>query len=88
MAQHEKRSVSLPVDLAAAIDAAAAEDSATFSAWIADASARRLRIRAGRRALAEWEAEQGPLTMDEVADGLARARALLGRTGSAGPRPA
>jgi hypothetical protein len=37
------------------------------------------RVEAGRRAIAEWENENGPLTPDEIADGSARARALLGR---------
>jgi hypothetical protein len=60
MAQREKRSVSLPPELAQAIDQAAADDGTTFSAWLA-------------------EHDHGPLTPDELADGLARARALLGR---------
>jgi hypothetical protein len=79
MAQREKRSVSLPPELAQAIDRAAADDGTTFSAWLADTAAHRLRLEAGRRAIAEWERDQGPLTPDELADGLARARALLGR---------
>ena len=41
-------------------------------------AAHRLRLDAGRRGIAEWEQENGPLTVDELADGLARARALLG----------
>jgi hypothetical protein len=79
MAQREKRSVSLPPELAQAIDRAAADDGTTFSAWLADTAAHRLRLEAGRRAIAEWEHDHGPLTPDELADGLARARALLGR---------
>jgi hypothetical protein len=79
MAQREKRSVSLPPELAQAIAQAAAQDGTTFSAWLADTAAHRLRLEAGRRAIAEWEHEQGPLTPEELADGLARARALLGR---------
>ena len=79
MAQREKRSISLPPELAQAIDQAAANDGTTFSAWLADTAAHRLRLEAGRRAIAEWERDQGPLTPDELADGLARARALLGR---------
>ncbi len=79
MAQREKRSVSLPPELAQAIDQAAADDGTTFSAWLADTAAHRLRLEAGRRAIAEWERDHGPLTPDELADGLARARALLGR---------
>lgn len=80
MARREKRSVSLPAELAEAIDRAAAEDGTTFSGWIADTAAQRLRLDAGRRGIAEWEHEHGPLTPDELADGLARARSLLDRT--------
>jgi hypothetical protein len=79
MAQREKRSVSIPPDLARAIDRAAAREGTTFSAWLAETAAHRLRLAAGRRAIAEWEREHGPLTPEELAEGLARARALLGR---------
>jgi hypothetical protein len=84
MAQREKRSISLPPDLAKAIDVAASSEGTTFSAWLADTAVHRLRLDAGRQGIAEWEREHGPLTADELADGLARARALLGR----GPRSA
>lgn len=80
MAQREKRSVSLPPALAQAIDAAAAVDGTTFSGWLADTAAQRLRVESGRRAIAEWEHGHGPLTPEELADGLARARSLLGRS--------
>ncbi len=79
MAQREKRSVSLPPELAQAIDTAAAAEGTTFSAWLADTAARRLHLEAGRRGLAEWEQKHGPLTAEELAEGLARARSLLGR---------
>jgi hypothetical protein len=79
VSRREKRSVSLPPELARAIDQAAADGGTTFSAWLADTAAHRLRLEAGRRAIAEWEQDQGPLTPEELADGLARARALLGR---------
>jgi hypothetical protein len=85
MAQRAKRSVSLPAELAQAIDRAAAQDGTTFSAWLADTAARRLRLEAGRHAIAEWERDHGPLTADELADGLARARSLLGRTKTTSP---
>ncbi|HSZ30747.1 MAG TPA: hypothetical protein VK784_13465 [Pseudonocardiaceae bacterium] len=49
-----------------------------MSGWLADTAAHRLRFDAGRRAIAEWEADNGPLTAEELADGLVRARALLG----------
>ncbi len=77
MAVRQKRSISLPPDLAEAIDLAAAQEGTTVSAWLADTAARRLRLDAGRRGIAEWERKNGTLTADELADGLARARATL-----------
>ncbi len=79
MAGRQKRSISLPHDLAEAIAQAAANEGTTVSAWLADTAAHRLRLEAGRRGIAEWERQQGPLTADELAEGLARARRLLGR---------
>jgi hypothetical protein len=64
--------------LADAIDVAAAEGT-TVSAWIAETAAHRLRLDAGRQGVAEWERQHGALTPDELADGLARARAMLRR---------
>jgi len=81
MAQREKRSVSLPPPLARAIEQAAARDDTSFSGWLAQTAAHQLRLDAGGRAIAEWERDQGPLTPAELAEGLARARALLGRSG-------
>ncbi len=85
MAKREKRSVSMPPELARAIDQAAVEDGTTFSAWLAQTAAHRLRLDAGRRGIAEWEQGQGTLTIEELADGLARARSLLGRNTPAAP---
>ena len=79
MAQRQKRSISLPSDLADAIDVAATADGTTVSAWIAETAAHRLRLDAGRQGIAEWERKYGNLTPDELADGLARARAMLRR---------
>jgi hypothetical protein len=80
MAQRDKRSVSFPPDLAAAIDQEAAKAGSTFSAWVTETASRRLKLEAGLRGVAEWEAEHGPLTEQELADGVARARQLLGRS--------
>jgi hypothetical protein len=82
MAQRDKRSVSLPPELAKAIDQAAAESGSSFSAWITETASRRLRLEAGRQGVADWEAEHGPLSEQELAEGLARARELLGRSES------
>ena len=79
MAQREKRSISLPPDLAQAVDDAARAEGTTFSAWLAQTAAHRLKLDAGRQAIAEWELENGPLTPEELASGRARARALLAR---------
>ena len=79
MAQREKRSISLPPGLASAIERAAADEDTTFSAWLAETAAKRLRLEAGRRGIEEWETENGRLTAEEQAEGLARAQALLGR---------
>lgn len=86
VAGRAKRSVSLPPDLAEAIDKAAADEGTTFSAWLAETAAHRLRLEAGRRGLAAWEKEHGPLTAEELAEGLARARAALGRRPSRASR--
>ena len=80
MAQREKRSISLPPELARAVDEAAQIEGITFSAWLAQTVAYRLTLETGRRALAEWEQENGPLTEAELAEGRARSRASLGRT--------
>jgi len=85
VAQREKRSVSFPPDLARDIDQAAETAGSTFSAWIAETASRRLRLEAGRRGAAEWESEHGPLTEQELAEGLERARELLGRTSMNSP---
>jgi hypothetical protein len=80
MAQRHKRSISLPPDLDVAIEQAATAEGTTVSAWLADTAAHRLRIDAGRAGIAEWEKAHGPLTAEELAEGLDRARKLLGRT--------
>jgi hypothetical protein len=68
MAIREKRSVSLPPEVAAAVDAAASAEGTTMSAWLADAALRRLRVDRGLRAMAEWEAEHGAFTAEELAE--------------------
>lgn len=80
MSGRQKRSISLPHDLAEAIEQAAASEGTTFSGWLADTAAHRLRLEGGRRGIAEWERQHGPLTPEELADGLTRARALLRRS--------
>ena len=82
VARRQKRSISLPSDLADAIDTAATAAGTTVSAWMAETASHRLRLDAGRRGVAEWEHQHGALSPDEIADGLARARAMLRRPSS------
>jgi hypothetical protein len=79
MALRHKRSISLPPERAEDIERAAESEGKTVSKWIAQTAAHRLKLEAGRRAVAAWELDRGPLTATELAEGLARARALLGR---------
>ena len=79
-----KRSVSLADDVARAVEAAAKEDSVSFSAWLSSAAERQLRVRQGLRGVAAWEAEAGDLTAEEIAAGEALlARLLSGVSGMA-----
>lgn len=79
VAQREKRSVSFPPGMVRRIKEEAQREGTTFSGWLTETATRRLKLEAGRRALAEWERENGPLTPEERAEGLVRARASLGR---------
>lgn len=78
--QRDKRSISLPPKLARDIELAAARERTTFSEWLARAAERRLKLEAARRALVGLELPGGPLTPAELAEGRARARALLAPT--------
>jgi len=82
MAQRQKRSISLPPDLARAVDDAARTEGTTFSAWLAQTAAHRLKLEAGRQAIAEWELENDPLAPEELSSGragLAPALCLAGQ---------
>ena len=53
-----KRSVSLDERVAEQIEVAAREDGLSFSGWLSAAAEQQLTLREGRRAMAEWEAEE------------------------------
>jgi hypothetical protein len=78
-----KRSVSLPPDLAKRIERAAARESMTVSAWLASTAERQLKLEDGRRAVAEFERENGAFTPAE----LAKARAIVRWSLGMGERP-
>ncbi|MGE3620699.1 MAG: hypothetical protein AB7L84_09570 [Acidimicrobiia bacterium] len=79
MAIREKRSISLPPELAQRIERAADAAGLSVSAWLAATAAHRLRIEEGLAGVAAWEREHGALTDAEIAEGLARARTSLAR---------
>jgi hypothetical protein len=80
MSLRQKRSISLPPAIAAAIDLEAARQGTTMSAWLARAAAHQLRLEAGRRGIAEWEQENGALTEIELADAQKTVDLLLGQS--------
>ena len=71
MAVTAKRTISMPATLMTEIDTAARAQGKTFSGWLTETAAHRLRIEAGLRGVAEWEAENGPLTDEEREEGRA-----------------
>jgi hypothetical protein len=57
----ERLSISVPPELEAQIRAAAEESGLSVSTWLAQAAEHAAKLQAGRRAITEYEAEQGPL---------------------------
>jgi predicted transcriptional regulator len=70
----DRLSITMDPKLGAAVRKAAKRAGMSLSAWIADATADRVRNEALGRALDRWEAEEGRFTTDE----LAAAAAALG----------
>ncbi|MHB2024519.1 MAG: hypothetical protein ACYCO3_14530 [Mycobacteriales bacterium] len=77
--RRDKRSISMPPEIVAAVEKAAAAAGTTFSGWLADTAARRLKIEAGLAGVAGFEAETGPLPDTERAAGEAWARRIAGK---------
>lgn len=79
MAVRRKRSVSLPPELDAEIEAEAARAGVTYSRWLAEAARNELRVRAGLEAVAGVEREIGPFTSEELAEADEWARETIER---------
>lgn len=75
-----KPTISMDPDLYAAAKAAAERAGVSFSAWIEDAAGHKLRKERLLDLVAEWEAENGPITEAEAA--AARAELGLGDGGA------
>lgn len=71
--------MSIDDETAAAIERAAAEEDTTFSAWLTRAAQRQLRIHEGLRAVADYEAEVGEITEQEMAAAQRRRQQLQGQ---------
>jgi hypothetical protein len=72
-----KLAITVDPDVHAQVIAAAAADGVSVSAWMTSAARRALRLRDGLAAVAEWEAEHGALTGEE----LEAARRRVGQAG-------
>jgi metal-responsive CopG/Arc/MetJ family transcriptional regulator len=62
----KKVTVTLPEDLAEALGEAAREDGIPLSRLVARAAESELRRRVGRRLVADWQAEHGAFTIEEL----------------------
>jgi hypothetical protein len=76
--KYAKRSVSIPADLAAALDQQAADQGTTVSALLARAAAREVYVRRGLDAVEHWKRETGTAFGEEE---IASVEALLDAAG-------
>jgi hypothetical protein len=63
----KKVTVTLPEELVEALGVAAWEDGVPLSRLVASAAENELRRRVGRRLVAEWQAEHGAFSVEEIA---------------------
>jgi hypothetical protein len=68
MAVRKKRSISMPPDLDAEIEAAAAASGLSYSAWLAETARKEFTIRAGLAAVGQYAEEHGAFSADEIAE--------------------
>lgn len=87
VAVRRKRSISMPPDLDAEIEAAARASGTTYSAWLAAAARKEFLIRDGLAGVAEFEREHGAFTETEVAEAVAWADDAVRRSRRSGNRP-
>ena len=86
VAVRKKRSISVPPELDAQIEAAAAQDGVTYSAWLAATARKEFTIRAGLDAVAQFEREHGPFSAEELAEADEWAKGAIGRGKRTGGR--
>jgi len=74
-----KLAITVDPEVHARVVRAAHEDEVSVSAWMTEAARRSLRIRDGLAAVAEWEAEHGAFTDEEIEEARRRVRATHAR---------
>lgn len=87
VAVRKKRSISVPPDLDAEIEAAARASGMTYSAWLAATARKEFVIRDGLAGVAEFEREHGRFTDAERAEAEAWADDAVRRSRRSGSRP-
>ena len=83
-----KLAITVDPDVHAEVLAAAAEEGVSVSAWMTTAARRALLVRDGLAAMAEWEAEHGPLSAEEMAQARQRVADEVQGSSSRSRRPA
>ncbi|MDQ6784465.1 MAG: hypothetical protein M3063_13700 [Actinomycetota bacterium] len=73
-----KLAITVDPDVHQRVKQAAGEDQVSVSAWMTQAARAALTVRDGLSAVAEWEAENGPLTEIELSEARQRVTAQLG----------
>jgi hypothetical protein len=63
-----KLAITVDPEVHAGVVAAASEEGLSVSAWMTNAARRALLVKDGLKAVAEWEAEHGTLSDQEMAD--------------------
>jgi hypothetical protein len=86
MAVRKKRSISVPPELDAQIEAAAAQAGMTYSAWLAATARKEFTIRAGLDAVAQFEREHGAFSAEELAEADEWAKSAIERGKRSGGR--
>lgn len=72
-----KLAITVDADVHARVIEAAAGEGVSVSAWMTEAARRALLVRDGLAAVAEWEAQHGSFTDEEMAAARARVRQQL-----------
>ena len=78
-----KLAITVDRDVHAKVIRAAAEDQMSVSAWLTAAARQAIRLREGLVAVAEWEAEHGAFSKEELAE----ARKRIASAGATKRRP-